>query len=464
MGKLSGTSGSRDTVNPTVLSNALNLHNNTSAQVNLVRESVEHLDRIENVNIDSLLDRIGNSRVILIGEATHGTSEFYRMRAEITKQLIEKKGFQIIAIEGDWPDVAQIHRYISGQQVRQSKFKPFSRFPTWMWRNAEVVSFLEWLRNYNSQQIESNERVGYYGLDLYSLFCSIDAVLVYLDSVDASTAKVARERYSCLNPWQNDPADYGYAAIAGRYRSCEKEVVSMLKDMLEKLIDFQQPDAFEYFDAIQNSRVIANAELYYRTMYYGGAVSWNLRDRHMFETLQSLMSFRGGNSKAIVWAHNSHIGNASATEMITRGEFNIGQLCRDEFGANAYSIGFGTNEGIVAAASEWGGEMEFKKIRPSHAQSYERICHETGIKAFCLPLREPIRDEVREELKGPLLNRAIGVIYRPETELQSHYSLSILPHQFDEYIWFDETNPVHPFDGRVEHGDRKLLKNCQSAF
>lgn len=437
---------------PTTSSKAVLSSKKLSNIHTLMKESVTPIETIENVDLGVLLERIGDSRVVLIGEATHGTSEFYQMRAEITKELIAKKGFQIVAIEGDWPDAAQINRYLRGQKALPSKWAPFTRFPTWMWRNREVVSFLEWLHNYNSQKKEKSNYAGFYGLDLYSLYSSIDAVLAYLETVDLQTAKVARERYGCLSPWQKDPASYGRAAITGQYKNCEKEVVSMLQQMLEKRLEYQPQDPTEYFDALQNSRVIVNAERYYRAMYYAGAASWNLRDRHMFDTLLSLLSFHGTESKAVVWAHNSHVGDASATEMSVRGEFNIGQLCRSEFGNNAFTIGFGTHQGVVAAATDWGGEMELKKIRPSHAGSYERLCHEVDRKSFFLHLREPVRTELRDHLMEPRLSRAIGVIYRPETELQSHYYQSILPLQFDEYIWFDETSAVHPFDHPIIHG------------
>ncbi len=418
----------------------------------LIKETVTPIESIENADIGALLERIGDSRVVLIGEATHGTSEFYQMRAEITKQLISKKGFKIVSIEGDWPDAAQINRYVTARKPLPSKWAPFTRFPTWMWRNREVVSFLEWLHNFNMQKKERNTFAEFYGLDLYSLFCSIDAVLAYLQKIDVDAAKVARERYGCLSPWQRDPASYGRAAISGKYKSCEREVISMLQEMLEKRLEYLPQDAADYFDAVQNSRLIANAEQYYRAMYYGGASSWNLRDRHMFDTLLSLLSFHGDDSKAVVWAHNSHVGNARATEMSSRGEFNIGQLCRSEFGDKAFAIGFGTHCGIVAAATDWGGEMELKKIRPSHAESYERLCHDAEIKSFFLHLRNPANTELREQLMEPRLARAIGVIYRPETELQSHYYQAIMPLQFDEYIWFDETTAVNPFDHPVIHG------------
>jgi len=259
---------------------------------------------------------------------------------------------------------------------------------------------------------------------------------------DPDAARIARTRYGCLSPWEGDPAAYGRAVVSGGYRSCEEPVIAMLREMLDKRLDYQLRDGERYLDALQNARVVANAERYYRAMYYGSRESWNLRDQHMFETLQVLLAFRGPETKAVVWEHNSHVGNAAATEMGARGELNVGQLARETFGDAAYLVGFGTDHGTVAAASDWDGPMQVKSVRPAHPESYERLCHDAGIAAFLLALREPRRPEVRDELGAARLERAIGVIYRPETELQSHYFQAVLPVQFDEYVWFDETRAV----------------------
>jgi protein-L-isoaspartate(D-aspartate) O-methyltransferase len=287
---------------------------------------------------------------------------------------------------------------------------------------------------------------------LYSLYTSIEAVLRYLDDVDPDAARVARARYGYLTPWQGDPAAYGRAVMTSGYRDCEEHVVAMLRDMLGKRLEYQLRDGERYLDALQNARVVANAERYYRAMYYGSRESWNLRDQHMFETLQVLLALRGPETKAILWEHNSHLGDARATEMGARGELNVGQLSRETFGEAAYLVGFGTDHGTVAAASDWDGPMEVKAVRPAHPDSYERICRDSEVAAFLLALRHPHRQEVREELTVARLERAIGVIYRPETELASHYFQAVLPVQFDEYIWFDETHAVTPL-GRVQtHG------------
>lgn len=409
-------------------------------------DAAESFPSVEAADLNSLMERIGSARIVLLGEATHGTSEFYRMRERITRSLIVKKGFRFIAIEADWPDAARVDHYVRHFQYPPSEWTAFARFPTWMWRNTEVRDFVSWLRKYNGV-VEHNGRVAFHGLDLYSLYDSIRSVLNYLDEVDPASAKVARERYGCLTPWQRDPATYGHAALTGSYPTCESDVVHALTDLLARRRVYAEHDGERFLDAEQNARLVANAERYYRTMYYGSRASWNLRDSHMFETLKNLLAFHGPESKAVVWAHNSHVGNAGATEMSARGEYNIGQLCRKEFGDRAYLIGFGTHSGTVAAASEWDGPMEVKQVRPSLPNSYEQLCHATGLARFMLGLRGG-----RGELCGPKglgkerLERAIGVIYRPETELASHYFQANLPQQFDEYIWFDDTHAVTPLD------------------
>lgn len=417
--------------------------------VHLLAESMERLPDIQEAELDGLLERIGDARVVLLGEATHGTSEFYRMRARITRELVEHHGFRIVAAEADWPDATRVDRYVRGRKPGPEPpdgWSAFSRFPTWMWRNAEFREFVDWLHTYNSKQPQE-KRAGFYGLDLYSLYRSIDAVLSYLDEKDPETARIARNRYGCLSPWERDPAVYGRAALTGRYRSCESEVVEMLQELLERQIEFASRDGELFLDAVQNARVVANAERYYRVMYYGANESWNLRDSHMFDTLRMLLAFHGPDARAVVWEHNSHIGNAAATEMGARGQHNVGQLAREHFGDDAFLLGFGTNDGTVAAASDWGGPLEIKEVRPAHRESYERLFHETGVEAGLLHLREPVREEVREELEPARLERAIGVIYRPETELRSHYFQASLPRQFDEYVWFDRTQAVRPLAG-----------------
>ena len=414
----------------------------------LVRDLADAADSfasIEAADLDPLMDRIGSARIVLLGEATHGTSEFYRMRARITRDLIVRKNFRFVAIEADWPDAARVDHYVRHFEYPPSEWTAFARFPTWMWRNVEVRDFVSWLRKHNGT-VARDKRVAFHGLDLYSLYDSIRSVLSYPDEVDPESARVARERYGCLTPWQHDPATYGHAALTGSYPRCESDVVRALTELLAKRQAYAEHDGERFLDAEQNARLIANAERYYRIMYYGSRASWNLRDSHMFETLKNLLAFHGPDSKAIVWAHNSHVGNAEATEMAARGEHNLGQLCRKAFGAHAYLVGFGTHSGTVAAASDWNGPMEVKAVRPALPNSYEQLCHATGLARFMLGIRN------RSDLCGPTglarqrLERAIGVIYRPETERASHYFRASLPRQFDEYIWFDDSRAVTPLE------------------
>jgi protein-L-isoaspartate(D-aspartate) O-methyltransferase len=414
-----------------------------------VAASVEPFSAVVSADLEPLLQRIGGARVVLLGEASHGSSEFYRMRERITRELIARKGFSMVAIEGDWPDAAQFDRYVRGGNASVTPWSGPARFPGWMWRNEEVRGFIDWLRDWNAQ---ARHPVAFYGLDLYSLYDSIDAVLAYLEKVDPPTAQVARHRYGCLTPWQSDPASYGLAALTARYNSCEQEVVQMLVELQRKSPTYIRQDGERLLDALQNARLISQAERYYRTMYYGSRAAWNLRDSHMFSTLHHLLSFHGARSKAVVWAHNSHVGDSSATEMSLRGEFNLGHLCRKAYGQDAYLVGFGTHAGTVAAATDWDGPMEVKAVRPALAGSYERLFHETGVQRFLLPLRQCASPGLLADLSVPRLERAIGVIYRPETERQSHYFDAVLPRQFDEYIWFDDTRAVTPLPTEAMEG------------
>jgi protein-L-isoaspartate(D-aspartate) O-methyltransferase len=408
----------------------------------MIAGTAEALPEFDDPAFGRLFDRYASRRVVLLGEASHGTSEFYRARAAITRRLIEEHGFTIVAVEADWPDAAAVDRFVRHRFARASAELPFQRFPTWMWRNTDVEAFVGWLRTHN-EGLESERRAGFYGLDLYNMNGSIAAVLEYLDRVDPEAAAVARERYGCLTPWQQDPATYGRAVLTERYRKCEQVVVEQCRELLEKRLDYARHDGESFLDATQNARLIASAERYYRIMYYGGAESWNLRDTHMFDTLNSLLEARGRNSKAVVWAHNSHIGDARYTEMgAVREELNIGQLCRERYGDEAALIGFGTHTGTVAAASSWNGDMEIKRVRPSHGDSYERLCHDAGAPRSLLDLGKD--KALRRRLLEPRLERFIGVIYLPQTELGSHYAQASLPRQFDAFVWFDETHALTP--------------------
>jgi protein-L-isoaspartate(D-aspartate) O-methyltransferase len=423
----------------------------------LIRESAEPINSIDTADLGSLLERIGGARVVLLGEATHGTSEFYRMRSRITKELILRHGFNFVAVEADWPDAARVDQYVHHAPARQEQWKAFARFPTWMWRNHEVLELVEWLRALNAEMRDPGHCASFHGLYLYSLFTSINAVINYLGGVDPAMAAVARRRYASLSPWEHDPAAYGQAVLTGRYRDCEAAVVTMLRDMLDRRIEYSLRDGDRFFDAAQNARLVAAAERYYRAMYYGSVESWNLRDQHMFDTLERLLEFHGPDSRGIVWEHNSHVGNAEATEMGARGEYNVGQLCRARFGAGAFLVGFGTDHGTVAAASDWDGALEIKRVRPAHPESYERLCHDSEVAAFLMHLKDPVREAVCDELGLARLERAIGVIYRPDTELMSHYFQACLPRQFDEYVWFDETRAITPLVSVPAHGARETF-------
>jgi protein-L-isoaspartate(D-aspartate) O-methyltransferase len=408
----------------------------------LIAECAEPIDRIDTAPLGALLERIGHARVVLLGEATHGTSEFYRMRTRITQELILRRGFTAVAVEADWPDARAADRYVRDLPPRPRRWTPFQRFPAWMWRNRETQELLEWLRAYNHEVAEPARRVSFSGLDLYSLYTSAYEVVRYLDRVDPGAAAEARHRYGRLTPWQSDPAAYDHAVLTGRMHACEHDVVAILRDRLTRRLDDATQDGDDFFDAANNAKVVAGAERYYRTMYYGAAGSWNLRDQHMFDTLGAIVEHRGPGAKVVVWEHNSHVGDAAATEMATRGEHNVGHLCRGRFGGGAYLVGFGTHHGTVAAAHDWDGPMSRMRLRPSHPDSYERLFHDAGVPGGLVHLREPARDQLRDDLIEPRLERAIGVVYRPDTELDSHYFQAILPAQFDEYVWFDETEAV----------------------
>ena len=409
----------------------------------LIANAAEPLPDFDDPAFAAAFDGFADRRVVLLGECSHGTSEFYLARAAITRRFVQEHGFSIVAAEADWPDAAAVNRYVRHRPPRIEAPPAFQRFPTWMWRNVEVATFVDWLREFNAGR--SAGQAGFYGLDMYSMGASIAAVLEYLDKVDPHAAAVARERYGCLTPWQKSPATYGRAVLTDQYRSCEAAVVRQCRELLQKRFEYAGDHDESFLDAAQNARLVAAAERYYRIMYYGGAESWNLRDSHMFETLQHLLRAKGANARALVWAHNSHIGDARHTDMgELRGELNIGQLCREQFGEAAALIGFGTHTGTVAAASEWDGDMEVKNVRPSHPDSIERRCHDAGVSRCLLDLRTGHHGAMRRNLLSPMLERFIGVIYLPETELQSHYAQVSLPQQFDAYVWFDETRAVTP--------------------
>jgi|SRR5581483_4831185 len=409
------------------------------------------------VDYDPLLGLIGDARFVLLGEASHGTREFYRERARITRRLVAELGFTAVAVEADWPDAYRVNRYVRGAGADASgaaALAGFRRFPTWMWRNTEVLAFVEWLRAYNTQLPSDQPKVGFYGLDLYSLYTSMAAVLNYLDKVDPEAARRARYRYSCFEHFGEDTQAYGYAAGFDLSKSCEDAVVRQLRELHGRAATYRQLDgrvaADEFFYAEQNARLVRDAEAYYRTMFRGRVSSWNLRDRHMADTLDALVAHlgrQGEHPKAVVWAHNSHLGDARATELGESGEWNVGQLVRERHGRDALSVGFSTYQGSVTAAADWGGPAEYKRVRAALPESYEALFHTLGVPNFLLPLRAG--GGAAEALRPARLERAIGVVYRPETERLSHYFFAHLPEQFDAVVHVDETHAVEPLESRA---------------
>ena len=424
---------------------------NLKSEIEIVREAAHPLEDAER-NYDPLINMIGEARFCLIGEATHGTHEFYRDRAEITKRLIKEKGFKAVAVEADWPDAFRINRYVRGMSDDRNADEAlagFKRFPTWMWRNTVVVDFVEWLREYNESLPDYSAKVSFYGLDLYSLYTSIEAVLSYLNKVDPEAASRARYRYSCFEHFRENTQAYGYAANFGMTDTCEREVLGQLLELRRRAAEYASRDGRiaqdEFFFAEQNARLIKNAEAYYRTMFRGRVDSWNLRDRHMAETLDALvnhLSAEGQTAKVAVWEHNSHLGDARATYMAAQGELNVGQLVRQKYGREAVLVGLTTYTGTVTAASDWDGPAERKRVRPALAESYEHLFHKVGLENFLLTMRE----QTSTVLRRPRLERAIGVIYLPQTERQSHYFDASLSEQFDAVIHFDETSALEPLE------------------
>jgi erythromycin esterase-like protein len=417
----------------------------------IVRTAARRIN--EPADCDPLMEMAGSAQCVLIGEASHGTHEFYATRADLTRRLIAEKGFRAIALEADWPDTFRIHRFVTGREQANSAeeaLRDFRRFPAWMWRNTVMVEFVTWLREWNAR---NDKAAGIYGMDLYSMHRSIESILEYLENNDPAAARRARDRYACFEHFSVEPQLYGQATVIRGKEPCEDEVIEQLVEMRRQYREFISRNGHiaeeEFFSAEQNARLVMNAERYYRAMFHGRDESWNLRDAHMFETLNELFAhLDSGSAKIVVWAHNSHLGDARATEMSERGELNVGQLVRQRFGDCAYAVGFSTYAGTVTAASDWGRSAERKRVRPALASSYEELFHTTGMPAFWLDLRK--ENESTALLRNERLQRAIGVIYRPETERFSHYFAVRLPEQFDAMIHFDETRALEPIERTSE--------------
>jgi erythromycin esterase-like protein/predicted phosphoribosyltransferase len=406
---------------------------------------------------DPLLERIGDAPFVLLGEASHGTHEFYCERAQITKRLISERKFTAVAVEADWPDAYRVNRYVRGlgnDVDAKEALADFRRFPTWMWRNTEVVDFVEWLRDHNEAYTKDTAKTGFYGLDLYSLHASIKAVLRYLDRADPDAAQKARERYACFDQFGGDTQVYGFMTGLNLSKSCEEDVIAQLAELQRRAAENARRDATdeeEFFNAEQNAKAVKDAEEYYRSMFLKEVSTWNLRDRHMAETLEALVRHlgrKGGRPKVVVWAHNSHIGDARATEMAGRGELNIGQLMREKYGSDVVLAGFTTHHGTVTAASGWGSDAERKRVRPALAGSFEALFHAVQPSRFLLTWNAG--NKISSLLREARLERAIGVVYRPETERTSHYFQARLSDQFDAVLHFDETRAVKPLEDTVE--------------
>lgn len=402
---------------------------------------------------DSLIDLVGDRRFVLIGEGSHGTHEFYATRADITRALIESCGFNAVAVEADWPDAYRVNRYVMGLSNdvdANEALSDFRRFPAWMWRNRDVLAFVEWLRAHNETLNTPRLMTRFYGLDLYSLRASMEAVVAYLDEVDPEEANRARARYACFDHVGGEGQAYGFALAHSEAPPCENEVVTQLIELRRRAAGYLRRDGWvaddEFFFAEQNALLVRDAEEYYQQMYRADVSSWNLRDRHMAATLDSLVEHltrQLGSAKVVVWEHNTHVGDARATEMNSRGELNVGQLARQRYGSDTALIGFTTFDGTVTASSTWGGQCERKRVRPALPGSHELTLHGVGVDRFWLDLGDPASHSA---MLTPRLERAIGVIYRPETERGSHYFHARLSEQFDVVIHHDHTSAVEPLE------------------
>ncbi|MGN6367071.1 MAG: erythromycin esterase family protein [Phycisphaerae bacterium] len=424
-----------------------------------------------------LLERMSRARIVCIGEASHGTEEFYGIRAALTQELIERHDFTAVAVEADWPDAYRVNRFVQDvgdpadgkDTTAEEALGGFKRFPSWMWRNRVVRDFVTWMRGWNDARPADAVRAGFYGIDLYSLYGSIEAVVKYLEQVDPAAARRARMRYSCFEHFDPDPQHYGYAVGRGMVDPCEGEVVNQLVEMQRKAGDYARRDGKiapdEFFFAHQNARLIRNAEVYYRSMYQGRDESWNLRDTHMADTIDALLDYledRDGHARLVVWAHNSHLGDARATSMGPRGELNVGQLMRERHPGETFHLGFTTFDGSVLAAHNWDEVPEVKAVRPGMEKSWERLFHEVGGN-FWLPLQTGDEGRVVATEIGELLERAIGVIYRPETERMSHYFDAALAEQFDAVIHVDRTHALTPLDPLENVPGREVPETYPSA-
>ena len=411
--------------------------------VKLIDRASEPFSDIATADLEGLLERIGDSPVVLLGESTHGTAEFYDMRARITRELIEKKGFTIVALEADWPDAVIIDQFIRDPgRIPVEHYRPFNSFPEWMWGNHPFLEFTRWLKDYN-QRVETTEDIAsIYGLDLYNIRRSIDMVVDYLNYIDPEAGDAARWYYRCMKPWAYDPSLYSRMMQSRNDTGCSVAASAVLRILIDNKIAYSVIDKQAYFNAEQNARLVVNGERYFRTLYHEDNTSWNQRDENMLESLNAILQHHP-EQKVIIWAHNSHIGDARAVQMAYEGKHNLGQLVRETFD-DSYHIGFGSDHGSVAAAASWKGPMKIMQMPPSHKDSYESLFHQAEHDNFLLPLRHANHAELTDRLMTKRMQRAVGVTYDPEDEIKRHYFYALLPYQFDEYIWFDETHAVEP--------------------
>jgi erythromycin esterase-like protein len=413
---------------------------------------------------DELMVMIGKARFVLIGEATHGTHEFYQMRAAITQRLIAEKDFMAVAVEADWPDAWRVNRYVRGDKAIDDAgdaLGDFRRFPVWMWRNTEVQNFIDWLYDYNHTTSRRVPAVGFYGLDLYSLNSSVAHVVDYLEEIDPEAAARARRRYGCLDNYR-DPEAYGYETAVRMRPGCEQEVIAQLAEIQRLTFQHRHEGAGveeDFFSAEQNARLVRHAEQYYRALFAGRPDSWNIRDTHMMDTLdhlaRHLTRLHERPAKIVVWAHNSHVGDARATDAGRGGEITLGRLARERYGERARLIGFSTHHGSVTAASDWDMPVQHKRVRPAVEGSVESLFHRMEVGNFLLTLRE--NETAQRILSEPRLHRAIGVIYKPQTERLSHYYHTKLAEQYDAIVHIDATHALHPLE-TGEHWDTEVAE------
>jgi erythromycin esterase-like protein len=395
------------------------------------------------MDLDPLIHHIGDARIVMLGEASHGTSDYYMWRWQLTKRLIEEKNFNFIAVEGDWPDCYRLNRYAkfgSDEQDIQHVLHDFNRWPTWMWANWEMVAIGGWLKKFNLHR-NKRDKIGFYGLDVYSLYESLGEILKYLSRVDSTAYSIALEAVRCFEPYRGDEGRSYASASALVPELCQTEVLKLLREIRTKIQTYDS-DLENVFALSQNSSVVANAEQYYRAMIKGGPHSWNVRDRHMHDTLVSLLEYHGNDSKAIIWAHNTHVGDARATDMTIAGMYNIGELARihlKELGI--YLVGFGSFEGTVIAGSQWGAEMKAVHLPSAKAGSWEFLLHKASPSNKLLLMNEFMQDALLENFIG---HRAVGVVYQPEYEQSGNYVPSLLPLRYDAFMYLDKTKALHP--------------------